>query len=92
MNKICEKPKNKECIDFILSIELKNYRNAEKLYRKDIHTLKWAVKTGYLRVIKYLTSFDDSERCNNIAPTEMDLACEYGHLDIVKFLYKKILY
>jgi len=89
MNQICENSKNKEYIDFILSIELENTKLTKKLYKKDKHTVKWAAKWGYLSVVKYLLLIDDSESNNTVAPTAMDLACEYGHLHLVKWFHKK---
>lgn len=78
-------------IDFVLAVELKNFYVAKKIYNKNKHTIKWAIKIGYLNIVKYLEELNNFSGCNdNIAPTSMDLACEYGHLDIVKWFHKKL--
>jgi ankyrin repeat protein len=87
MNVISEIAKH---TDFILSIDLKQHSISERLYRRDIHTLRWAAKIGYVSIVKYLTAIDDSECYDTIAPTAMDLACEYGHLTLVKWFHKKL--
>ena len=72
--------------NFVLAVELKNFYVANKIYNKDKHTLKWAIKVGYLNIVKYLIKINNSDY--NLSPTPIDLACEYGHLHLVKWFHK----
>lgn len=81
INVICITLENKniELLDFFIKLKARSYINDNE--KKCI--IK-SVKEGYLDMVKIL--YDDNEFDNNTYEDLLNIACEYGHINIVKFL------